>query len=246
MNSTLAELKKNSLKLYDGMVVIYPQFHQEDILSLDGEPKFDGRHYAINNSTVAYVENDGSYYVCPWSKSAISVLRDEGFKEKSFYVPFSNWDYPKKEEETWQRLREAARHEAEYHFLQDCIAYSDEHGIDTLPDEIMENCIVIPESGIEVKKEKFNDRIYPLLTCFDCTINHKIATFNENNGIVVFIYYDGRTYVTKGRGILPVLKCKGYRRNEALFVPLSNGEIILDPSFRQKWSTIRKRGRFLL
>ena len=216
MNSTLAELKKNSLKLYDGMVVIYPQFHQEDILSLDGKPKFDGRHYAINNSTVAYVENDGSYYVC------------------------------KKEEETWQRLHEAARHEAEYHFLKDCIAYSDEHGIDTLPDEIMENCIVIPESGIEVKKEKFNDRIYPLLTCFDCTINHKIATFNENNGIVVFIYYDGRTYVTKGRGILPVLKCKGYRRNEALFVPLSNGEIILDPSFRQKWSTIRKRGRFLL
>ncbi len=245
MNSTLKELKRNSLKLYDGIVVVYPQFHQEDIFQLEGEPKFDGRHYAVNNSTVAYVDEDG-YYVCPWSRSVITVLHEAGFEEEDFYVPFSNWDYPKKEEATWQRLREVARHEAEYHFLQDCIEYSDKHGIDTLPDEIMENCVMIPTTGVEVRKEKFDDRIYPLLTCFDCTINHKIATFNENNGIVVFIYYDGQTYVTKGRGILPVLKNKGYRKNEALFVPLSNGEEILDLDFKQKWASIKKRGGFIL
>lgn len=244
MNSTLKELKENSLKLYDGMVVVYPQFHQEDIFMLEGEPKFDGCYYAINNSTVIYAEND-DYYVCPWSRSAMTVLQEAGFEERNFYVPFSNWDYPKNEEETWQHLRERARHEAEYNFLQDCIAYSNKHRIDTLPDEIMDNCMVIPASGIEVKKDKFDDRIYPLLTCFDCTVNHKIATFNENNGVVVFIYYDGQTYITKGYGIIPILKKRGYRKNEALFVPLSNREEILDPTIKQKWDSIRKRGSFL-
>ena len=245
MNSTLRELKKNSLKLYNGMIVVYPQFHQEDIFSLEGKPKFDSRYYAVYNSTIIYVEN-GDYYVCPWSKSTMKTLLKTGFEERSLYVPFSNWDYPKKEEELWQHLREMAQHEAEYHFLQDCIAYSNEHRIDTLPDEIMDNCMVIPSSGIEVKKGKFNDRIYPLLTCFDCAINRKIATYNYNEGVVVFIYYDGQTYITKGYGIIPILKKRGYRENEALFVPLSNKEEIIDPNIKQKWLNIKRRGSFLL
>lgn len=35
-------------------------------------------------------------------KEVMEVLQNNGFTEKHFYVPFSNWDYPKFEQKAWK------------------------------------------------------------------------------------------------------------------------------------------------
>jgi hypothetical protein len=60
-----------------------------------------------------------------------------------------------------------------------------------------------------------------------------------NNGIVVFVYRDGHTYVTKGYKVIQHLCDAGYRE-KCMFVPFSNGEEIMHDGFRAKWEAIRK------
>lgn len=60
-----------------------------------------------------------------------------------------------------------------------------------------------------------------------------------NNGKVIFVYIDGKTYVTKGYKIIDELREAGYKEGE-LFVPFSNGEAIVDPFLKKKWDDIKK------
>ena len=66
-----------------------------------------------------------------------------------------------------------------------------------------------------------------------------LGTYYMNNGIVVFVYRDGHTYVTKGYKVLQYLNDAGYRE-KCMFVPFSNGEEIMHDAFRAKWEAIRK------
>lgn len=63
--------------------------------------------YAVNNATVCFVSHDEAF-VIPYMKEVMEVLQNNGFTEKHFYVPFSNWDYPKFEQKAWEDLRSEA------------------------------------------------------------------------------------------------------------------------------------------
>lgn len=69
-------------------------------------PTFNGC-YAVNNATVCFVNHDEAF-VIPYMKEVIEVLQNNGFTENHFYVPFSNWDYPKFEQKAWEDLRREA------------------------------------------------------------------------------------------------------------------------------------------
>lgn len=243
MTNTIAleTLKKDSVRIYPGIVAVFPQFNQEESLNLtELAPKFNGR-YAVNNSTVCYVTADGEIFVTPYTRSALSTLCNAGFSRREFYVPFSNGDYPKAEQYQWKTLREKARKSYEEDFFSDCNKFCDEHNIGYISEESLKNCFQMPMSGVRVKHLYFENCYYPVITstCLDCVAIDRIGKFCTNNGRVVFVYRDGKTYVTKGYKILSELRAAGYRE-AALFVPFSNGEEIVDPVLKASWDRISK------
>lgn len=56
-------LKEGAVRVYTGMITVFPQFSQEEALSLsEPAPKFNGC-YATNNSTVCFVSDNEIFVV---------------------------------------------------------------------------------------------------------------------------------------------------------------------------------------
>ena len=236
---TKDSLKEGAVRVYSGMIVVYPLYGQEEILNISKlTPKFNGC-YATNNSTVCFV-TDNEVYVIPSSRTVIRSLSELGFRKDSFYVPFSNGDYPKAEQKKWETLREKARKSWAEEFSEDCISYCDEHYIGAISDETLQRCFEMPSTGVKVKHHYYEDTYYPIIsTYFDSIATQYIGHFCANNGKVVFVYRNGKTYVAKGYDILKELREAGYREM-GLFVPFSNGEKIQDPVLKARWESISK------
>lgn len=240
MMKNMKELKEMAVRVYTGMTVVFPQFKSEDTLNIQGiVPKFTGR-YAVNNSTVSFVEGN-EMYVIPYTREVMNVLANANFHQDYFYVPFSNWDYPKADSYKWFALLEGARRSYHQDFLDDCADYCDAHGIKEISSDTLKNSFQMPIKGVHVKHPYYETICYPEITndCLDCIAVDKIGTFTYNNGRVVFVYRDGQTYVTKGYKVIDELRQAGFREGN-LFVPFSNGEEIQDPALKSQWDSIHK------
>lgn len=242
-NDTMAMdfLKENSIKVHTGMTSVFPQFIDVEIGLNVSEltPKFEDC-YAINNSTVSFVSGH-EVYVTPYTTFAITTLCNAGFRERSFYVPFSNGEYPKEEMEKWNLLREKARESYVMDFVKDCCAYCEKNNIGTLNQHTLKNCFKMPESGVKVRQKGIEKCYYPIIngTFFDSNAASYIGCFCVHNNVVVFVYRNGETYVTKGTDIQQELIGAGYTKAD-MFVPFSNGERIMDPKLRASWRAITK------
>lgn len=237
---TMNTLKEEAVRVYAGMIAVFPQLAQEEALNISElAPKFNGC-YATNNSTVCFV-SDNEVFVTPFTRFAMRCLHSAGYSEKHFYVPFSNGDYPKSEQFKWNSLREKALQSYEEDFVEDCASYCDKHHIGTISDETLQNCFEMPATGVVVKHHHFEDCYYPIIKsdCFDCIAADRIGHFCANNGRVVFVYRNGKTYVAKGYKILNELRAAGYTEL-GLFVPFSNGEQIQDYDLKVRWESITK------
>lgn len=232
-------LKEGAVWVHSGMITVFPQLAKEEVLNVSElTPKFNGC-YATNNSTVCFV-SDNEVFVTPNTRSIISSLCSAGFRKEYFYVPFSNGDYPKSEQFKWNALRENARQSYKADFFSDCEAYCDERHIGAISEETLANCFEMPENGVRVKHFYFEDTYYPIMNqyCLDCRCDN-LGHFCCNNGRVVFVYRNGKTYVTKGYKILNELRAAGYTES-GFFVPFSNGEEIQDYALRVRWESITK------
>ena len=240
-NITLNSLKEDAIQVYNGMITVFPQFSTEKTLNIsEMVPKFNGC-YAMNNSTVCFI-SENKAYVIPYTRNVMNVLHSEGFKKEYFYVPFSNWDFPKSEPSKWENLKERARETYKQEFVDDCISFCDENNIGSISEETLQNCFEMPSTGVEVKHPYFENCYFPIINSnsFDCVAADKIGHFCTNNGKVVFVYRNGKTYVAKSSKVVKELIEAGYRECSDFFVPFSNWEVILDPVLRKRWETITK------
>lgn len=113
MANTIDTIRENSLRVYNGMIIIYPLFASQEPIDISDIVELDNC-YAVNNSVICYVY-EHNVYVTPYRSSTIQALEESGFRENYFYVPFSsNGSYPKTEESQWNSLRERA--EADQYF----------------------------------------------------------------------------------------------------------------------------------
>lgn len=237
--NNIEDLKANSILVLTGMISVSPQFNtEEDIyIDVDDAPKFNGC-YATNNSTVAFIDN-GLLYATPYTRGAIKFLQSAGFKKKTFYVPFSNWDYPKFQAEKWFLLKQQAASDMQLAFEEDCKDWCEDHGIGEIAQSLLDKCFMMPDEGVRVKHFYYEDTYYPAINSqiLDCIATERLGTYCCNNGRVVFVYRDGHTYVARGYKILRTLCVAGYK-SMGLFVPFSNGEEILDPQYAAQWEEI--------
>lgn len=236
--TNVQELIQDSIKLEELTEVTYPRLGETEILDPGYAAKFNGC-YASNNSTLAYVV-DKVLYVTPHTRAASACLRAAGFKTSSFGVPFSNGDYPTNEKNRWDSIRKMAKEEYDAELVEDCIAFSNEHGFGELSEQALSKCFKMPKNGIKVRHcyRDYETVYYPeITTSLDCVASEKIGSFDTNNGKVAFVYRDGNTYVAKGYKIVDELRQAGYKE-KGLFVPFSNGEIIIDPVLAKQWENI--------
>ncbi len=238
----MKNLKENSIHIHGTVTVVWPQHQREEELDMsDIRSKFNGA-FSTNNSTICFV-HDNEVFVTPWTSEALATIAKAGLDRKSFYVPFSNGDYPKHEEAKWSRLRNLAHESYCREYEIDCANWCDEHHISALSADIMANCFRIPREGIFVKHPHYETTHYPICgseMCLDSFAASKLGCFCSNNGRVVFVYRDGHTYVTKGYRIISELREAGFKE-ASLYVPFSNGEAIVDPALAAQWNRISKK-----
>lgn len=242
MTSTLTidSLMEQALEVKDGMITVFPQFKQEEALKVSEiVPKFPGC-YATNNSTVAFVFKN-RFFAIPRTRKVIKTLHSEGFKQKMFFVPFSNWDYPKHEKNKWDNLLEEAKKARDEEFSEDCIEYCDEHNIGVIEDKFLVNSFEMIAEGVRVKHPMYETVLYPTINkkLLDYPSREQLGCFGKNNGKVAFVYRNGKTYVAKGYKIIDSLLSAGYKET-GIFVPFSNGEEIMDPVLKARWESIKK------
>lgn len=240
---TLKDLMRHSIEIVPrGVTVVWPQFNskEEIIYPQETVSKFNGRFYAANNSTIAYVSDDHRLFVAPFTTSIHNVLLRNRYVEKHFHVPFSNGDYPKHAAERWNALRQAAHREYCAERVRTCYEWSDQHNIGFIDDKLLAHTLEVPETGIPFHSPRGYDDVY--FGEYQNSVWSGLTTigrFCRNNGVVAFVYRDGYTYIARGyRHIIPALLAAGYTE-AAFFVPLSNGETITDAELAGKWESLK-------
>lgn len=229
----MEELLENSVRLYPGIVIKHSRGGEEALSLLIFQ--MPAGFFVTHNSTVCFVV-DNEFYVTPSTRQVLKVLDDAGFKENfglRLYVPFSNGDVPKLEAKEWARLCKNAREAYKLEFADDCGKRCDALHIGRLPEDFLAACFRMPESGIPIiDRSSTNNVYYPILS--------RLGEYSIKNGVSIFIYRDGATYLAKGDRAEDELQSAGFRRGD-FFVPFSNGEKITDPALEALWNSIPKK-----
>ncbi len=126
-------------------------------------------------------------------------------------------------------------------FQSDCLTFCEINRIHALDKKYLNRCLKIPTDGIYVKYNHINlsNTYYPIITSdiFDSITENAIGHYDTNNGVIVFVYIDGSTYVTKDWNVLTAL-CKAGFVLGNFPVPLSYDETICDDVIRRKWESL--------
>ncbi len=230
----LEDLKENAIAIHNSIQIVYFGLNSPSIFV-----PFDCTEgYNITNKIVGlYTEN--TLYVIPYSPSVMKIIEKNSFKKVNMYIPFTHDDYPLYEKEKWERLVKSAKKEIKTDFTKKCINYSNQKGYLPINKFLLSNCLQIPENGIKVTHPFYNITIKEELTYenFDLNYNEKLGHFSIKNDVCIFIYRNGKTYITKSKIIQKTLKEAGYIEGN-LFVPLINNEQILDERLQKKWNKI--------
>ena len=235
--NSLKDLKREAICLVKPILVRWPQYNEERIL----EPfvgKEDEHKYAVKNNVVAFVDNN-IMYVIPYMIRVIQVLKENDFSQGNMYVPFSQGDYPLLEKSIWFNLEYFAHNQAYSDFSRLCSFYCDSQKIGYLDANLIKKCMQIPVEGISVKRIFCEDIYYPKIIPpnFDNYAISMLGKYCTNNGVCIFIYRDGSTYVTKSSSVINFLPQVGYVEG-SMFVPFSREEKILVPKYEKIWNTM--------
>ncbi len=230
--TTLRELEQVAFVIDSALLVRYPQTNQQRYLNPYVDKKLEAG-YCTNNGMVSFVSN-GKFYVIPYMRKVINVLSQNGFTEKSINVPFSNMDYPMDDKLLYylEYLKAAAYEQSIQDFKEDCENFADSHGFKTIDKSLLEQCFEIPGRGIRVKLHNSIGVYLPIIQhqVFGAQAERNIGRYATNNGITVFVYFNGKTYVTSNPKVLSALTEAGYTPG-VLPVPFSNFEKVLDSEY---------------
>lgn len=242
------EIARESLKQMGFLVTRYPlvsapgkeQPYQLDLTHLSEHREGE---YSLNNGTVCWVM-DSEIYAAPYTRSLVQLLNQAGFRNGSFYVPFSNGEHPYSRKTEWESLLLTANIAALKDFEEDAKAWCDDHHIDSIDENLLKSCLRIPRGGIPVESSGLYSTYYPLLneTCVDIVAINCLGSYSYNAGRIVFVYRDGHTYISKDPSIMDILEKAGYKRGDFL-VPLSGSEKITDAYLRYLWDNIPEVSR---
>ena len=231
----------------NGVIAYYPIYNKDASQPLESTPEMV-RKYGWNNGKVSFVTEDGSYYVTPFCIEVAEALKKLGFTEGDLYVPFSNGDIPKDTAlaTRWETLCKEARRLFDERQKRERIEryekIAQEKRLKTLPEAVYQISLLIPQEGLETSWFGEKSITKPV---YDWQIPDCMGTYCQNNGKISFVDANGKMYVTPFcQEVAKMLNEAGYKR-DTLFVPLSNGEDIIDPTTAARWEALCKEAERL-
>ena len=236
--NNIMELRNAAVEVLTGLQISWPMYNKAEPLSLGDIPEKFEHKYAWNNGTICFVDG-GKLFVIPAMWNAHQILMNEGFCEASFYVPFSNGDFPLQYKAKWEALRAEQNQSRREQFLEDCAEFCKKNGIGEISDELLKQAMQIPAIGMKAQHPLEGEKIFtPIGGCFfDSVFSNYLGTYDTKNGVCIFLSSDGKTYITKKMELIKALEAAGYRRKEQI-VPLSDGEVLVDPALKMRWSAM--------
>lgn len=201
--------------------------------------------YCQNAGRVVFVDNQGRTFVTPFCSEITHSLQRAGYKEGNMRVPFSNGEIPANDllKLRWKQLCALSRMEYEKREKRRKVEKLNElavrKNISQLPPEVYELSLKIPKEGFEVVFfETERDIVRPVR---DFELERCIGTYYNYLGRLVFVDCNGDTYVTPHCDeVARILNEAGYNVSQ-LYVPLANGEKIIDPEIANKWNSLCSR-----
>lgn len=101
----ITEIKNRAIRVEEQMQVCWPQKVEYDCIRLKefGLSQYK-KTYSCQNGIIAFIDEASNLYVIPILRGIREGLRQVGYAERYYDVPFSNYDYPVKEQERWKML----------------------------------------------------------------------------------------------------------------------------------------------
>lgn len=221
---------------------IYPELTYNQEMILHQMAKAGTKAYALENGTICFIENR-AFYITPDMRATRKLLVDNGFiKNDGFCIPIIKKRFHESEQDKWAYLRALADKAHKEDLISDAREYCRACGIKKVdPNVISQYCLQIPREGIMVQGASSEHCYLPLITlpCTDCWSLYKLGKYNYDvhQQIVIFVYEDGNTYVSRTCNILQTLKDAGYEQDK-IPVPFFDGSQIMDPNLRALWESI--------
>jgi hypothetical protein len=235
----LEELKGRALEIYDGMEIA--RYGEESKIEFNEKSReiLAEDHWYSNNSVVSFV-SDGKLYAIPSMRSVYKILREAMGEPKSLWVYFSNGDRPKKEARIWKELLSDAEEDSDEMHREECEEYAAKHGCGHIDKNLLSQCFRIGRHDyIRVKTSEGTGAVTTLCYSVFGGGIELVGKANYKNGIIVFVYADGDTYVTRNWDIWYNLLNAGYTRDN-IDVPFSEGEEILDKEYAKRWAEVAR------
>ena len=141
------------------------------------------------------------------------------------------------EEKMLQKIYKEKGQCSEEDFKNKCHKYCEQNGYGEISDYILQQAVEIPESGMMVRMPNGYSVEFPIIrnNLFNNNTTENLGTFNRRKGICIFLYCDGKTYISKSRKVVKALKKAGYRKENGLYIPLTKKSVILDQDLRKIW-----------
>ena len=117
-----------------------------------------------------------------------------------------------------------------------CETYADLHGFKQISANLLSNCLEIPMEGIHTST--FHHVCMPVATSL-YRVPKEIGTYSCFDNVCLFVYRNGKTYVTPNAAVPLALKEAGYRKGNR-GVPFVCGEIIQDYHYYTLWKDLNK------
>ena len=229
MSEDLEYLARNSIHLVTSLEVFSKESGSR-FVNLN-EIKKNRGCYASNGGMLCFVTEDGEVYITSSSIISLRIMKDNGLREGSFDVPFSNGEEPIGLGFFWRGLVRKAHEAQSFYYEKDALQYSDKCGYCQLDNDILDKCYRIPNSGVEITTATGEKKMaYPIggrEELLDSYTKIKMGHYCESASLVTFVYRDGHTYVTPGDWIIPYLENAGYKSG-TMKLPIHEGDRITD------------------
>lgn len=238
--TTLEHLKEKAFAIPSQIKVIYP-YDFEDFFDPAKENYTNNTYNTHNHEVIAFF-TENVLYVIPFTYKAIKILENANFTlviEDDMYIPFCEYDYPAVEKKKWLALKAEAFNQRSEEFTYECIEYCDKVNIGSIDDSLLEKCFEIPEEGLMVQFPDSIATIPPVSHKYWNIFVKNLGHYKYHNDVYVFVYRNGKTYVTCCYDVILALRKAGYQCNHDMYVPLSNGEKIIDIKYSKKWEKVK-------
>ena len=169
------------------------------------------------------------------------ILKNEGYKKVDpINIPFSVERAPLDVRRSWRQLVHYAEKEWQVQLREKCLDLAGRLELSSFEADL-KYCIAIPPQGANVEKKNHNQEEYETIrpiTVFLKDGRNLLGRYNIENGICIFVYRDGTTYLTKSKVVQENLKNGGYIRDFEMDVPFSDGGEFMNPSMKYRWENL--------